>query len=64
MKYEVDLSRGQVIDPTPYVFTASGTKIFTEEFKVDAAGDHWFQVDVLSPNVVSATGKAKLACTP
>lgn len=64
VKYEADSSEGQVINPTSYAFTASGTKTFTQKFKVDAAGDHWFQVDVLSPNVVSATGKAKLACTP
>jgi hypothetical protein len=64
VKYEADSSKGQVIDPTTYAFSASGTKTFTEKFKVDAAGDHWFQVDVLSPNAVSGKGKAKLTCTP
>ncbi|MCJ7797802.1 MAG: hypothetical protein MUQ56_13765, partial [Thermoleophilia bacterium] len=64
VKYEADSSRGQVIDPTSYAFTASGTKTFTQKFKVETAGDQWFQVDVLSPNAVSATGKARLACTP
>jgi len=61
VKYEADSSERQVIDPTSYAFTASGTKTFTEKFKVDAAGDHWLQVNVLIPNVISGTGKGKLA---
>jgi len=57
-------SEGQVVDPTSYAFTASGTKTFTQKCKVDAAGDYWFRVDVVSPNAVSGTGEARLACTP
>lgn len=64
VRYEADSSAGQVIKPTDYEFIASGTKTFTQTFKVDDAGEHWFTVDVLSPNPVSATGKAKLSCTP
>jgi len=64
VKYEADSSEGQVIDPTSYVFQAAGTQSFTQKFSVEAADEHWFTVDILSPNPVSATGKAKLACTP
>jgi hypothetical protein len=64
VKYEADSSEGQVIDPTTYVFQAAGTQSFTKKFSVEAADEHWFTVDVLSPNPVSATGKAKLSCTP
>jgi len=64
VKYTAQSSEGQVVDPTSYAFTASGTKVFTQKFKVDAAGDHWFRVDVVSPNAVSGTGEARLACTP
>jgi len=64
VRYQADLSVGQTIDPTTYSFTVAGTRAFRQRFKVDAAGDYWFRVDVLSPNPVSSKGKAKPACTP
>jgi len=64
VKYEADSSVGEIVDPTTYTFAAAGTQTFTQKFKVDSEGEHWFRVDVLSPNPVSATGKAKLSCTP
>lgn len=64
VRYEADSSIGQIVNATTYSFAAAGTQTFTQKFKVDSEGEHWFQVDVLSPNPVSATGKAKLSCTP
>jgi len=64
VKYTAQSSEGQVVDPTSYAFTTSGTRTFTQKCKVDPAGDYWFRVDVVSPNAVSGTGEARLACTP
>ncbi|MCJ7512795.1 MAG: hypothetical protein MUO23_07480 [Anaerolineales bacterium] len=64
VKYEADSSEGQAIGPTLFVFASGGKKTFTDTLKVGSAGEPWYRVDVLSPNVISAEGKAKLACTP
>jgi len=64
MRLEVDSSDRRVIDPTSRVLQAAGTPSFTQKSSVEAAEEHWFTVDILSLNPVSATGKAKLGAAP
>jgi hypothetical protein len=43
-------------------FTQGGTKSFSDYYRVGSVGEHWFQVQVTSPNSISAKGYGSVVC--
>ena len=43
-------------------FKTSGTKSFSDSYKVGSQGDYWFAVNVSAPNVISGKGEGSVTC--
>lgn len=43
-------------------FTEAGSKTFEDYLRADAAGEHWFQISVTSPNSVVGQGVGVVVC--
>ena len=61
VKYQLSRDNGDKVSGTQ-TFTASGTYPFSDHYKLGSAGDHWFQVEVTSPNAITGRGTAKASC--
>jgi uncharacterized protein YraI len=55
-------SDGSKTDPETVEFKTSGTKSFSDSYRVGAEGDYWFSVNVSSPNVMSVRGEGTVTC--
>lgn len=64
VRLQRSLSNGNSAPVETQVFTTSGRYEFTDSNKVGAAGDHWFQVEVTSPNAMTGRGTARAVCGP
>ncbi len=63
VKYQLSRDNGDKVSGTQ-TFTASGTYPFSDHYKLGSAGDHWFQVDVTSPNAMTGRGTSTAVCGP
>ncbi len=61
VKYQLSKDNGDKVSGTQ-TFTASGTYSFSDHYRLGSAGDHWFQVEVTSPNAMTGRGTAKASC--
>jgi hypothetical protein len=61
VKYKLSKDNGDAVQGTQ-TFTTFGTYAFPESYRLGSVGEHWFQVDVSSPNPVSARGTSKASC--
>lgn len=43
-------------------FKTSGTKSFSDSYKVGGEGDYWFSVNVTSPNAITGKGEGSVSC--
>jgi len=64
VRFQRSKSNGDKAPAETQTFAAFGRYEFVDSYKVGAAGSHWFQVDVLSPNAMSGQGTAKAVCGP
>jgi hypothetical protein len=55
-------SDGAKTEPETVEFKTSGTKSFSDSYKVGAVGDYWFSVNVSSPNAISVRGEGSVVC--
>jgi hypothetical protein len=55
-------SDGAKTEKETVVFKTSGTKSYSDSYKVGEEGDYWFSVNVTSPNVISVRGEGKVTC--
>lgn len=63
VKFQRSLDNGSKVTETQS-FLSSGRYAFTDHNRVGSAGEHWFQIDVSSPNAMSGRGTAKAVCGP
>jgi hypothetical protein len=61
VKFQRSMDNGNKVQETQ-TFTAFGTYPFTDHYRLGSVGEHWFQVDVSSPNAMSGRGTASAAC--
>jgi len=64
VKFQRSLDNGNKAPVETQTFLASGRYAFTDHNRVGSAGEHWFQVDVFSPNATSGRWTAKAVCGP
>jgi hypothetical protein len=62
VKFQRSLSNGNKAPVETQTFTTFGTYPFTDSYRLGEVGEHWFQVDVTSPNAMSGRGTANAAC--
>lgn len=62
VKFQRSKSDGSKAPVETQTFTAFGTYTFTDSMRVGSVGEHWFQVDVSSPNAMSGRGTARANC--
>jgi len=62
VKYQLSKDNGASVQGTPQTFTTSGTYAFADSYRIGSVGEHWFQVDVTSPNGMTGRGTAKASC--
>jgi hypothetical protein len=61
VKLQRSMDNGNKVQETQ-TFTTSGTFAFTDHYRLGSVGEHWFQVDVTSPNGMSGRGTAVASC--
>lgn len=64
VKLQRSLSNGNAAPVETQAFTTSGRYEFADSYRVGAVGDHWFQVEVSSPNAMTGRGTARAVCGP
>ncbi len=62
VKLQRSLSDGGSAPVETVNFTQGGTRSFSDYYRVGSVGEHWFQVQVISPNSISAKGYGKVVC--
>jgi len=64
VKFQRSLDNGNKAPVETQNFLAFGRYAFTDHNRIGSPGEHWFQVDVFSPNAISGRGTAKAVCGP
>jgi len=64
VKFQRSLDNGNKAPVETKTFLASGRFAFVDSYKIGSAGDHWFQVDVSSPNAMTGRGTSTAVCGP
>ena len=64
VKFQRSLDNGNKAPVETKTFLASGRFAFVDSYKIGSTGDHWFQVDVISPNAMSGRGTSTAVCGP
>jgi hypothetical protein len=62
VSFQRQLSSGATAPKESVEFLASGSMEFIDSYKVGQAGEHWFAVNVSSPNVISGRGYGQAEC--
>jgi hypothetical protein len=55
-------SDGESAPPERVEFSEAGPMVFEDSLKADSAGEHWFQVSVISPNSMVGQGTGQVIC--
>lgn len=64
VKFQRSLSNGNKAPVETHSFLAFGRTEFVDSYRIGSVGEHWFQVDVSSPNAMSGRGTAMAVCGP
>ncbi len=64
VKFQRSLDNGNKAPLETQTFLSSGRFAFSDSYKIGSAGDHWFQVDVTSPNAMTGRGTSTAVCGP
>jgi hypothetical protein len=62
VSFQRSLDNGNKAPVESQTFAAFGTYSFTDHLRLGSVGEHWFQVDVTSPNAMSGRGTAVASC--
>lgn len=60
--FQRSLSNGNEAPAETTTFTSFGTYAFSDYYRIGSEGEHWFQVEVTSPNAMTGRGTAKASC--
>lgn len=64
VKFQRSLDNGNKAPVETKDFLTSGRFAFADSYKIGSTGEHWFQVDVISPNAMSGRGTSTAKCGP
>ena len=64
VKFQRSLDNGNKAPVETKTFLSSGRVAFSDSYKIGSAGEHWFQVDVTSPNAMTGRGTSTAVCGP
>ena len=64
VKFQRSLDNGNKAPLETQNFLSSGRFAFSDSYKIGSAGEHWFQVDVTSPNAMTGRGTSTAVCGP